>query len=277
MTEFKQIIGRGTRLRPDFGKYFFTIIDFKKATELFADPEWDGPAIAIKEIDKDGKVTDINADPQSENEDSDIEIVLEGAEDLADTDPEPTKRFVVSGVQFKIIAERVQYYDKDGKLITESLKDFTRKAVGQEFKSLDQFIKRWNEVDRKQVILQELLEKGVILEALQDASGRELDPFDLICYIAFDKPPLTRKERAAGVKKKDIFTMYGEKARQVLDILLDKYADQGLETIEKIDVLKLDPFTQIGTPIEIVKSFGGRDKYLEAVQKLENALYATSA
>jgi type I restriction enzyme R subunit len=277
MTEFKQIIGRGTRLRPDFGKYFFTIIDFKKATELFADPEWDGPAIAIKEIDKDGKVTDINPDPQSENEDSDIEIVLEGAEDLADTDPEPTKRFVVSGVQFKIIAERVQYYDKDGKLITESLKDFTRKAVGQEFKSLDQFIKRWNEVDRKQVILQELLEKGVILEALQDASGRELDPFDLICYIAFDKPPLTRKERAAGVKKKDIFTMYGEKARQVLDILLDKYADQGLETIEKIDVLKLDPFTQIGTPIEIVKSFGGRDKYLEAVQKLENALYATSA
>jgi len=277
MTEFKQIIGRGTRLRPDFGKYFFTIIDFKKATELFADPEWDGPAIAIKEMDKDGKVTDINPDPQSENEDSDIEIVLEGAEDLADTDPEPTKRFVVSGVQFKIIAERVQYYDKDGKLITESLKDFTRKAVGQEFKSLDQFIKRWNEVDRKQVILQELLEKGVILEALQDASGRELDPFDLICYIAFDKPPLTRKERAAGVKKKDIFTMYGEKARHVLDILLDKYADQGLETIEKIDVLKLDPFTQIGTPIEIVKSFGGRDKYLEAVQKLEDALYATSA
>jgi type I restriction enzyme R subunit len=277
MTEFKQIIGRGTRLRPDFGKYFFTIIDFKKATELFADPEWDGPAIAIKEIDKDGKVTDIDPDPQSENEDSDIEKVLEGPVDLADTDPEPTKRFIVSGVQFKIIAERVQYYDKDGKLITESLKDFTRKAVGQEFKSLDQFRKRWNAAERKQVILEELLEKGVILEALEGAVGRDLDPFDLICHIAFDQPPLTRRERADGVKKRNVFSMYEEKAREVLGILLDKYADQGLETIEKIDVLKLDPFTQIGTPIEIVKSFGGRDKYLEAVQKLETALYATTA
>jgi type I restriction enzyme, R subunit len=132
-----------------YGKYFFTIIDFKKATELFADPEWDGPAIAIKEIDKTGKVTDIRPRSQSENEDSDIEKVIEGPVDLPDTDPEPTKRFVVSGVQFKIIAERVQYYDKDGKLITESLKDFTRKAVGQEFKSLDQFRKRWNGTERK--------------------------------------------------------------------------------------------------------------------------------
>jgi type I restriction enzyme R subunit len=277
MTEFKQIIGRGTRLRPDYGKYFFTIIDFKKATELFADPEWDGPAIAIKEIDKDGNVTEIEPNPQSENEDSDIEKVLEGAQDLADTNPEPTKRFVVSGVQFKIIAERVQYYDKDGKLITESLKDFTRKAVGQEFKSLDQFRKRWNGTERKQVILEELLERGVILEALEGTIGREMDPFDLICHIAFDQPPLTRKERAQGVKKRNVFSMYEEKAREVLGILLDKYADQGLETIEKIDVLRLDPFTQIGTPIEIVKSFGGRDKYLEAVRKLETALYATSA
>ena len=277
MTEFKQIIGRGTRLRPDYGKYFFTIIDFKKATELFADPEWDGPAIAIKEIDKDGNVTEIEPNPQSENEDSDIEKVLEGAQDLADTDPEPTKRFVVSGVHFKIIAERVQYYDKDGKLITESLKDFTRKAVGQEFKSLDQFRKRWNGTERKQVILEELLERGVILEALEGSVGREMDPFDLICYIAFDQPPLTRKERAEGVKKRNVFSMYEDKAREVLGILLDKYADQGLETIGKIDVLRLDPFTQIGTPIEIVKSFGGRDKYLEAVQKLETALYVTSA
>jgi type I restriction enzyme R subunit len=277
MTEFKQIIGRGTRLRPDFGKYFFTIIDFKKATELFADPEWDGPAIAIKEIDKDGKVTDINPDPQSENEDSDIEKILEGPKDLADTDPELTKRFVVSGVQFKIIAERVQYYDKDGKLITESLKDFTRKAVGQEFKSLDQFRKRWSESERKQVILDELLEKGVILEALEGSIGREMDPFDLICHIAFDQPPLTRSERAEGVKKRNVFSKYGESAREVLGILLDKYADQGFETIEKIDVLKLDPFTKIGTPIEIVRSFGGREEYLEAIHLLESELYATSA
>ena len=277
MTEFKQIIGRGTRLRPDFGKYFFTIIDFKKATELFSDPDWDGPAISILDIDKTGKTTVCPVDPQSGNEDSDIETVIFGGAGQVDPGPESTKRFIVSGVQFKIIAERVQYYDKDGKLITESLKDFTRKAVGQEFKSLDQFRKRWNEAERKQIIIDELLEKGVILEALEGAVGRDLDPFDLICHIAFDQQPLTRRERADGVKKRNVFSMYEEKAREVLEILLDKYADQGLETIEKIDVLRLDPFTQIGTPIEIVKSFGGRDKYLEAVQKLETALYATSA
>lgn len=276
MTEFKQIIGRGTRLRPDYGKYFFTIIDFRKATELFADPQWDGPAISIKEIGPDGTVTVVSPDPGDDN-DPDIDTVIIGPVDLPPIDPTPTTKFVVSGVQFKIISERVQYYDKDGKLITESLKDFTRKAVGQEFKSLDQFRKRWNDTERKQIILDELLEKGVILEALEDAVGRDLDPFDLICHVAFDQPPLTRRERAEGVKKRNVFSMYEEKAREVLGILLDKYADQGLETIEKIDVLKLDPFTEIGTPIEIVRSFGGRDNYLEAVQKLETALYATSA
>jgi type I restriction enzyme R subunit len=277
MTEFKQIIGRGTRLRPDYGKYFFTIIDFKKATELFADPEWDGPAISIKEIDQDGNEKDVDLDPMSENEDAEIDEVLVGPTDNSDSESDPAKKFVVSGVQFKVIAERVQYYDKDGKLITESLRDFTRKAVGQEFKSLDQFIKRWNETDRKQVIVEELLEKGVILDALEEVVGRDLDPFDLICHIAFDQPPLTRRERADEVKKRNVFSNYGDQAREVLGILLDKYADQGLETIEKIDVLRLDPFTKIGTPIEIVKSFGGREKYLEAVQKLETALYATSA
>ena len=277
MTEFKQIIGRGTRLRPDYGKYFFTIIDFKKATELFADPEWDGPAISIKEIDKDGNEKDDYLDPMSENEDAEIDEVLIGPIGTSDVESDPAKKFVVSGVQVKVIAERVQYYDKDGKLITESLRDFTRNAVGQEFKSLDQFIKRWNETDRKQIIVEELLEKGVILEALEELVSRDLDPFDLICHIAFDQPPLTRRERAEDVKKRDVFSMYGHQAKEVLEILLDKYADQGLETIEKIDVLRLDPFTKIGTPIEIVKSFGGRDKYLEAVQKLENALYATTA
>ena len=236
MTEFKQIIGRGTRLRPDYGKYFFTIIDFKKATELFADPNWDGPAISIKEIDNKGKITEVPPEPGTGNDD-DIDTVIVGPIDPPIIDPKPTTRFVVSGVQFKIIAERVQYYDKDGKLITESLKDFTRKAVGQEFKSLDQFRKRWNETERKHVILEELLEKGVILEALESSIGREMDPFDLICHIAFDQPPLTRRERADGVKKRNAFSMYEEKAREVLGILLDKYADQGLETIEKIDVL----------------------------------------
>lgn len=277
MTEFKQIIGRGTRLRPDYGKYFFTIIDFKKATELFADPEWDGPAISVKEIDKDGTEKVLDPDPGFENEDAEIDEVIVGPSDDSEIEYDPTRRFIVSGVQFKVIAERVQYYDKDGKLITESLRDFTRRAVGQEFASLDQFIKRWNETDRKQVIVEELLEKGVILDALEDIVGRDMDPFDLICHIAFDQPPLTRKERAENVKKRDVFSMYGEQAREVLGILLDKYDDQGLETIEKIDVLRLDPFTKIGTPIELVKHFGGREKYLEAVHRLETELYATPA
>ena len=277
MTEFKQIIGRGTRLRPDYGKFFFTIIDFKKATELFADPDWDGPAISIKEIDQDGNESVVAPDPLSVNENAEIDEVIFDPSDLSDLETDATTKFVVSGVAAHIVSERVQYYDKDGKLITESLRDFTRKAVGQEFKSLDQFIKRWNETERKQAIVEELLEKGVILEALEESVGRDLDPFDLICHIAFDKPPLTRRQRADGVKKQDVFSMYGAKAREVLDILLDKYADQGLETIEKIDVLKLDPFSAIGTPIELVKAFGGRDLYLAAVQKLQSALYATSA
>lgn len=282
MTEFKQIIGRGTRLRPDYGKYFFTILDFRKATELFADPDWDGPPIVIKEVDNDGNETEIEPDEGAEDlDDGDIEVVLvdgrDENEDDGEGDGDLVIKFVVSGIRFEIIAERVQYYDKDGKLITESLKDFTRKAVGQEFTSLEQFRKRWREAERKQVILDELLERGVVLEALEEAVGRDIDPFDLICHVAFDQQPLTRKERADGVKKRDVFTNYGDKARQVLGILLDKYADQGFDSIATIEVLKLDPFTEIGTPIELVKSFGGRDEYLNAINTLEDALYATSA
>lgn len=277
MTEFKQIIGRGTRLRTDFGKYFFTIIDFRKATELFADPDWDGPPIAIKEIDKNGQVTEVNPDPGIDVDEPEIGEILQGGDEIDETLGEPSVKFKVSGVSFKVIAERVQYYNKDGKLITESLKDFTRNAVGKEFKSLELFRKKWDAADRKQVILDELLEKGVILEALEDAIGHGMDPFDLICHVAFDQPPLTRKERAEGVRKQNIFSLYEEKARQVLGILLDKYADQGLETISTIDVLRLSPFTELGTPVELVKSFGGREKYIEAVHNLETAIYSTTA
>ena len=279
MTEFKQIIGRGTRLRPDYGKYFFTILDFRKATELFADPDWDGPPLVIKEIDNSGDEIIIDGEDWVNDDDEEIGEILEGGDDYIpdDDDVELSIKFVVSGVKFKVIAERVQYYDKDGKLITESLKDFTRKAVGLEFTSLEQFRKRWREAERKQVILDELLERGVVLEALEEAVGRDIDPFDLICHVAFDQQPLTRKERADGVKKRDVFTKYGDKARQVLGILLDKYADQGFDSIATIEVLKLDPFTEIGTPIELVKSFGGRDEYLNAMHTLEDALYATSA
>jgi type I restriction enzyme R subunit len=277
MTEFKQIIGRGTRLRPDYGKYFFTILDFRKATELFADPDWDGPPIQIKTTHTDGTEDMVEPDENFwEEEDEPIVLVPgDGQEPTVEEDPAIT--FVVSGVKFKIIAERVQYYDKNGKLITESLKDFTRKAVTEEYATLKDFLKEWRSVERKQVILDELLERGVVLEALEEGAGKNLDPFDLICHVAYDQPPLTRKERADGVKKRDVFTKYGETARQVLGILLDKYADQGIDAIATIEVLKLDPFTQIGTPVELVKSFGGRDNYLNAIQQLQDALYATSA
>jgi type I restriction enzyme R subunit len=276
MTEFKQIIGRGTRLRPDYDKFYFTIIDFRKATELFADKDWDGPAIAIKEIDNDGEETVI--EPEVDDIEPDDEIVFDpdgtGEED---ENQELSIKFVVSGVKFKVMAERVQYYDKDGKLITESLTDFTKKRVTEEYSTLNDFLKKWRSAERKQVILDELLERGVVVEALQDSIGRGMDAFDLICHVAYDQPPLTRKERVDGVKKRDVFTKYGETARQVIGILLDKYADQGFDAIGTIEALKLDPFTQIGTPVELVKAFGGRDNYLEAIQQLQDAIYATSA
>ena len=282
MTEFKQIIGRGTRLRPDYGKYYFTILDFRKATELFADPDWDGPAIQDSEFEPKAE-PGATVEPVDGfgGEDEDIDVVLVPGETDIDPfeiiDEDPPIKFVVSGVEFRIIAERVQYYDKDGKLITESLKDFTRKAVKEEFATMETFLRRWHGAERKQVILDELLERGVMLSALEESVGRNIDPFDLICHVAFDQPALTRKERADQVKKRDVFTKYGEQARQVLGILLDKYADQGIDSIETIEVLKLSPFSDLGTPIELVKKFGGRDKYLEAIQDLENALYATTA
>lgn len=278
MTEFKQIIGRGTRLRPDYGKYFFTIIDFRKATELFADPDWDGPPLVLRRIDEDGNEVDENSDDENIFNGEEIETIYEGGgeTDTEDQDDELTIKFVVSGVKFRVIAERVQYYDKDGKLITESLRDFTRNAVTQEFSSLDNFLKRWRSTARKQILLDELLERGVVLEALEDLVGRNIDPFDLICHIAFDQPPLTRQERVDGVKKRNVFTKYGGQARAVLGIILDKYADQGIDALGTIEVLRLDPFTQMGTPIELVKSFGGRDQFLEAVQQLEAAIYSNT-
>ena len=277
MTEFKQIIGRGTRLRPDYGKYFFTILDFRKATELFADPDWDGPPIQVKTTRTDGTEEVVDGDEDFWDEEDDPIVLVPGDGQDPTVDEEPAITFVVSGVKFKIIAERVQYYDKNGKLITESLKDFTRKAVTEEYATLKDFLKEWRAAERKQVILDELLERGVVLEALVEGAGRDLDPFDLICHIAYDQPPLTRKERADGVKKRDVFTKYGDTARQVLGILLDKYADQGFDAIGTIEALKLDPFTQIGTPVELVKAFGGRDDYLEAIQTLQDELYAVSA
>ena len=257
LSEFKQIIGRGTRLRTDYDKYFFTILDFRKATELFADPDWDGEPVSVY----DPAATPPDGDPlPNGDEDSDDKVV-----------------YTVSNVTFEIVGERVQYYGNDGTLITETLRDYSRKEFQKEFRSLDDFVQRWNEADQKNAIIGELGDLGVLLEALEEPVGRNLDPFDLICHVAFDQPPLTRRERADGVKKKDVFTKYGDTARTVLEALLDKYADQGINTLENIEILKLDPFTEIGTTVQIVNSFGGRDQYDAALKELTNELYSLNA
>lgn len=280
LTEFKQIIGRGTRLRPDYGKYFFTIIDFRKATELFADPDWDGPPIQVYTVPETGE--DVAPPDTPGNEGSivdEIETILTDPEHVFDesqTDDPSTHVYVVSGVKFTVIAERVQYYDRDGKLITESLKNYTRRTVRNEFATLDDFLRRWNSAERKQAIIDELLERGVLLGALEDAVAKDLDPFDLICHVAFDQPVLTRRERAENVRKRDVFSKYGDQAREVLAALLEKYEDQGPTTLGEIEALKLDPFPAIGTPVELVQSFGGKDQYRDALREIDAALYESA-
>jgi type I restriction enzyme R subunit len=277
MTEFKQIIGRGTRINEDFDKYWFTIMDFKKATELFADPDFDGPPEQIYEPSGD----DPPVPPDPPPGDDDIPPGETPPEPPLPPEPLGEKRikYVVGGeVTVYVVAERVQYYGPDGKLITESLKDYTRKAVRREYASLDDFLRRWTGAERKKAVIDELETQGVLLEALAEEVGKKqgkaFDPFDLICHVAFDRPPLSRKERAEQLRKRDVFARYGAQARAVLDALLVKYADTGIESIEDIKILTLDPFSRLGTAPELVAAFGGKSGYLKAVQELEQQLYA---
>ena len=189
------------------------------------------------------------------------------------------RRYVVANVEVKVASERVQYFDANGKLMTESLKDYTRKALAKEFSSLDDFLRRWNDAEKKQAVIDELANEGVFFDALAEEigrqSGKEFDPFDLVCHVAWDQPPLTRKERAEQVKKRDYFTRYGEQAQRVLQALLDKYADEGVGPIEETQILTIAPFTSIGTPMEIIRAFGGLDHYQSAIYELEQALYGS--
>lgn len=280
MTRFKQIIGRGTRINEDYGKYYFTILDFKKATELFADPAFDGEPVQIYvPAEGDSVVPPEVAEPEQEGETTEPAPtppgpdVPGGTEGIENTGPERRVRYVVAGVPVMVVSERVQYYGPEGKLITESLKDYTRRRVSAEFASLDDFLRTWSGAERKEAILAELAEQGVLLDELAEQVGREYDPFDLICHVAFDQPPLTRRERAAEVKKRDYFVRYGDGARAVLEALLDKYADEGIESMEDLTILRVHPFTELGTPVEIVGQFGGRAAYLEALRELERELY----
>jgi type I restriction enzyme R subunit len=288
MTKFKQVIGRGTRIDEEYGKLWFTILDFKKATDRFADPEFDGDAEVIYKPN--------GGDSTVPPEDDPTESGLGGDDGLDEPYPtggddpftggeeggsegigEPRIKYVVKGVTVNVLAERVQYIDADGKLITESLKDYTVKTVKQEYSTLNDFVRKWNNAEQKQAVIKELEEQGVIWGALEQEVGSDYGAFDLICHVVYGQPPLTRKERADNVRKRDVFTKYGEQARKVLNALLDKYADKDIGTIEDVKILKLEPFNQIGGAVELLREFGGKPKYQQAIQELEQQLYDVAA
>ena len=283
MTEFKQIIGRGTRINEEHDKLYFTIIDFRNVTKLFADKDFDGEPVKIKETDGDIPLEDTE---EFSDENDPNTGVLESGDDEKNTPPDVTFnpdddnskpkqiKYFVDDVPVSIINERVQYLDANGKLITESLVDYTKKNIRKEYATLDEFLQKWNSADKKTVIIKELEAKGIFFDELQEEVSKDLDPFDLICHIAFDMPPLTRQERANNVKKRNYFGKYSDIARQVLEALLDKYADEGLENIESIEILKVPDMARFGTLVEIINSFGSKNKFLEAVTELERELYA---
>jgi type I restriction enzyme R subunit len=280
MTEFKQIIGRGTRINEDYNKYWFSIMDFKNATKLFADTAFDGDPVQVYEPT--GEQTPV---PPDDIEGGGGEGGINYPEDYPVGDDvvgegvgEPRPKYVVNNVTVTVIAERVQYYGADGKLITESLDDYTRQTVQKNYSTLQAFLNKWTSSDRKAAIIAELEQQGVLWVHLQyeveKKLGKPLDPFDLICHIVFDQPPLSRKERADNVKKRNYFSKYQGAARQVLEALLEKYADTGIEPIEDIKILQIAPFSQWGTAAELVKAFGGKQAYLHALAELEQQLYA---
>lgn len=296
MTEFKQIIGRGTRIDEDYGKLYFTILDFRKATELFADPDFDGdPEVVYRpkpgeslvppdDATGDASAVDVPGHDPAPNFGADGEPFdgdrghgdgSGGGSDGVDSGGRRVK-YVVGDVPVYVVAERVQYYDKNGKLVTESLRDYTKNAILERFASLDAFLKTWSDADRKQVVVKELEEQGIFFEELASEVGKELSAFDLVCHVAFDQPPLTRKERANNVRKKNYFTKYGDAARKVLEALLDKFANEGVDDIENMRVLQVQPLSSLGTAVELVKCFGDKDKYLKAVRELEDEIYSAS-
>ena len=267
MTAFKQILGRGTRVHEDTGKLYFTLMDYRGATRHFADPAFDGEPVQIYEPGDDGPVVPPD----------DGGIIV----DPPPPEPPPPGgdgyKVHVDGVSASIVAERVSYVDQSGRLVTESLRDFTRRALRRRFASLDDFLKRWHAAGRKQAIVEELAAEGLRLDVIADELGKDLDPFDLICHVAFDAKPLTRRERAENVRKRDVFGRYGDPARAVLDALLAKYADDGVINLDDANVLRIPPLTGLGTPVQLVKAFGGRDGFVAAVHDLQAALYRETA
>ncbi len=284
MTEFKQIIGRGTRINEEHDKLYFVILDFRNVTNHFADKDFDGDPEMIKEATELDDITD------ADDEVLDDPIIdIEDGSEIIMTDPYPPniisggvvgegglRKIRVNGVDVQVMGERVQYLDGNGKVITETLRDYTKRNVTQEYSTLQSFLKKWNTTEKKMAIIDELAAQGVFIEALQEEVGKDFDPFDLICHLAFDQPPLTRQERANAVKKRNYFTKYEGIAQTVLKELLDKYADEGIKNIESLKVLKIDPFSKIGSPREIFAAFGGKTNYQAAIKELEQELYKTA-
>jgi len=295
MTKFKQIIGRGTRINEEYGKLYFTILDFRNATDLFADKDFDGDPIRVKPVSQDEDLSLVVVEEEEEentvsflDEITGEEIVFENPQirhpdgstlggDWTMRDPlAKREKIYVNGVDVSVLVSREMYINKQGKPITTSLKDYNKKIIKENFASLDDFLNKWNASDRKETIIAELRELDVKVEVLYEAVDFGVDLFDLICHIAYDQPPLTRKERANNVKKRNYFSKYGDQAKKVLEALLDKYADEGISNIESIEVLRVKPFDEFGSPVEIIKEFGSKDKYLQAVRELESELYKTA-
>lgn len=279
MTEFKQIIGRGTRVAEQYGKYYFTIMDFRNVTRLFADPEFDGDPVEsyeqkgkeplkVKKILEEETVSEEELKENNPQED----ILIDGTE----PEPKPKKIYIKEGVSFDPIQKTVHYIDpKTGKLIATSLQDYSKHTIRGMYASLDSFLSSWSDAERKEAIINELAERGVYFEELRNEMGHDVDVFDLILHVAYGKKPLTRSERLKNVKKNDYFAKYEGEAREIIELLLDKYADSGITAIDDIGDLQVSPFTEYGTPIEIVEGiFGGKKNYMEAVREIEQQLYS---
>ena len=290
MTKFKQIIGRGTRINEEYGKMYFTILDFRNATDLFADKDFDGDPIRVKPVSQEEDLSMVVIEEEENavtvlDQATGEEIKFERANirypdgssfngNWVARDPDTKREKVyVNGVDVSVLVSREMYFDQHGKPITTSLKDHTKEIIKEQFASLDEFLNKWKGSDRKEAIIAELVEQGVMVEALYEAVDKQVDLFDLICHVAYDQPPMTRKERANNVKKRNYFTKYGEQARKVLEALLDKYADQGIENIENIQILTVPPINEFGSVTEIIKAFGSREAYEKAIKELENELY----
>jgi len=272
MTEFKQIIGRGTRIREDYGKTFFTIMDFRNVTNLFADPKFDGEPIQIK-VFKEGEEIKLE-DPKGEEILEGERIIVQPTANYSE-EPQKIRKYYVKEAEVKVINDQTYHLDANGKLITESLQDYTKKGISNEFRSLNDFIQKWNILDQKLALIKELEQKGLLLDALREQipNGKNMDPFDLILHVAYGQKPLTRKERATKVNKDSYFNKYGEKARKVIEVLLEKYADEGLENLEDSKVLMVDPLNKLGRPLEIMKLFGGVKGYNKMIKEIEGRLY----